>query len=150
MNKVRIIPMAESHIKAVCTLSQSSFSVPWSEQSMRDELENQNALSLVAEMDEEVVGFLNAHFLLDEADLNLIAVKAECRKQGIGSMLFSQLILKLKEKQIRTIMLEVRESNATAISFYRSFGFSEVGRRKNYYQKPQEDALLLQKQLEDR
>ena len=75
-----------------------------------------------------------------------LAVHPEYRKQGIGTELICQLVEKLKKNGSHSLMLEVRASNESAISVYHKLGFVEVGRRKNYYRNPKEDALILRKE----
>lgn len=147
MNNLTVVPMTLEHLDAVCALSRESFSVPWSRESIKNELDFPQALTLVALCCGEVCGFLNARFLFDEGDLNLIAVLQKYRRQKIGSKLLDKLFGEAEKRGVSSLMLEVRESNRTAFSFYCSFGFEEVGRRKQYYIRPSEDALLLKKQL---
>ena len=92
-----------------------------------------------------IAGFAIAAVIPPEAELETIAVAAECHRQGIASRLFQELIAEFKERQITEVMLEVRESNAAARALYRSLGFVETGRRPHYYAEPQEDAMLLRR-----
>ena len=85
------------------------------------------------------------HHVFDEGDLNLLAVQAEYRRKGIAARLVKELEIQAKRLGIRCYTLEVRTGNASAIAFYTRLGFEQVGRRKNYYVKPVEDALLLRK-----
>ncbi len=79
----------------------------------------------------------------DDAELIRIAVAKEYRRQGIGSKLLRDLIDETRRRDIHTIFLEVRSSNAPAIGLYEGAGFERVGVRKNYYSAPQEDALIM-------
>ena len=94
-----------------------------------------------------MVGYLNVHHVLDEGDVNLIAVRESARREGIATMLMKALFERAENAGISSYMLEVRVSNQAAVSFYTRMGFLEVGLRKGYYQKPEEDALLMKKEL---
>ena len=85
--------------------------------------------------------------MIDETDMMNIAVHPDYRNCGVASELISQLSLQLKERGSRGLMLEVRESNAAAISLYKKHGFLQVGCRRNYYRNPRENALILRKVL---
>ena len=140
---MEIIPMNESHVAAVAALEKANFSEPWSENSVRGELTNKLALWLVAVEDGEVVGYVGSQTVLQEADMMNIAVADTHRRRGIAKMLVEELIRQLDAYQLT---LEVRASNAPAISLYEALGFQQVGLRKNYYRKPKEDALILRKE----
>ena len=102
---------------------------------------------LVAESGQEIVGFVMARQVLDEAEILNIAVKRSHRRCGVGAAL---LLAALKDAQAQgaaRVFLEVRESNAAAIAFYRKHGFRQTGRRRGYYRDPDEDALLFERKL---
>ena len=140
---IELVRMNESHVAAVAELERLNFSTPWDEASVRSELTNKLALWLVALDDGEVVGYVGSQTVLQEADMMNIAVADSHRRQGIARALVEELIRQLDAYQLT---LEVRESNAAAISLYESMGFQQVGLRKNYYQKPKENALILRKE----
>lgn len=140
---MEIVRMNESHVAAVAELERLNFSTPWDENSVRSELTNKLALWLVALDGEQVVGYVGSQTVLQEADMMNIAVADSRRRQGIARKLVEELIRQLDAYQLT---LEVRQSNAAAISLYESLGFSQVGLRKNYYQKPKENALILRKE----
>ncbi len=138
--------MNSSHIPAVARLEQENFSLPWSENVLHSELSNPLALWLVAIDEGEVVGYVGAQIVPDEADMMNLAVDEKCRRMGIGKALVAQLIKRLRARCVVSLTLEVRVSNQPAISLYESMGFSVVGKRPKYYQKPKEDALILRKE----
>ena len=140
---IEIVRMNENHVAAVAELERLNFSTPWDENSVRSELTNKLALWLVALDGEQVVGYVGSQTVLQEADMMNIAVADSRRRQGIARKLVEELIRQLDAYQLT---LEVRQSNAAAISLYESLGFSQVGLRKNYYQKPKENALILRKE----
>ena len=140
---IEIIRMNESHVSAVAELERQNFSEPWPEIAVRSELTNKLALWLVAVEDGVVAGYVGSQTVLQEADMMNIAVADTHRRRGIARMLVEELIRQLDAYQLT---LEVRASNAPAIALYESLGFTQVGRRKNYYPKPKEDALILRKE----
>ena len=140
---IEIVRMNESHVSAVAELERQNFSEPWPDIAVRGELTNKLALWLVALEDGEVVGYVGSQTVLQEADMMNIAVADSHRRRGIAKMLVEELIRQLDAYQLT---LEVRASNAPAISLYEALGFGQVGLRKNYYRKPKEDALILRKE----
>ena len=140
---IEIVRMNESHVSAVAELEKQNFSEPWPDIAVRGELTNKLALWLVALENGEVVGYVGSQTVLQEADMMNIAVADSHRRRGIAKMLVEELIRQLDAYQLT---LEVRASNAPAISLYEALGFQQVGLRKNYYRKPKEDALILRKE----
>lgn len=103
-------------------------------------------IALVAEDPKvDVIGFLITVMVPPQAELETLAVSKLAQRQGIGTRLFSELVRILKERQITEVMLEVRESNRPARTFYSLLGFAQTGRRGSYYSDPKEDAVLLQR-----
>ena len=140
---IEIVNMNESHVCAVAELERQNFSAPWDENSVRSELTNPLSLWLVALEGGEVVGYVGSQTVLQEADMMNVAVADSHRRRGIARALVEELIHRLDAYQLT---LEVRQSNLPAISLYESMGFQQVGLRKNYYQKPKENALILRKE----
>ena len=138
--------MKMEHVPAVARLEQENFSLPWSENVLLGELSSPLALWLVALNEGEVVGYVGAQIVPDEADMMNLAVDEKYRRMGIGKALVAQLVEKLQARAVRSLTLEVRISNQPAISLYERMGFSVVGKRPRYYQKPKEDALILRKE----
>lgn len=138
--------MNAAHVPAVARLEQENFSLPWSENVLCSELSNPLALWLVALDGGEVVGYVGAQIVPDEADMMNLAVDEKYRRMGIGKALVERLVEKLQARCVRSLTLEVRVSNLPAVTLYESLGFQTVGRRPKYYQKPKEDALILRKE----
>ena len=95
-----------------------------------------------------ILGFLIARHLAPEWELENIVVSSEARSKGIGTHLIEELLVSAQQTNSQAVFLEVRESNAAAISLYRKLGFQQTGRRKSYYNNPVEDAVLYCKKLE--
>ena len=141
-----IVKMNEGHVKAVAELEKICFSDPWSENSVASELKNKLALWLVAEEEGRVAGYIGSQTCTDESDVMNVAVHPDFRRRGIAETLVNALVEELSAIGSRCLTLEVRASNVPAISLYEKLGFAEVGRRKNYYRNPREDALIMRKE----
>ncbi len=142
---IQIREMTESHVTQVAEMEKLIFSDAWSENSVRSELTNELSLWLVALDGETVAGYIGSQTVMQEADMLNLAVRAEYRRYGIGRKLVQELISRL---DAHCLSLEVRVSNEPAKKLYESMGFVQVGLRRNYYQKPKEDALILRKDWE--
>jgi len=140
--------MNSSHVAQIAALEKICFSDPWSEKSVASELDNKLAFWLVATEGETVAGYIGSQTVLDETDMMNVAVHPDFRRQGIAEALVNELVENLKKMGSHCLTLEVRASNAPAIALYEKLGFSEIGRRKNYYRNPREDALILRKEWE--
>lgn len=144
---MRIVKMQPEHVAAVAEMERQCFSDPWSEKSVASELDNPLSLWLIAEVDGVVAGYVGSQTVLDSADMMNLAVSQSFRRQGIGERLVNCLTEALKEKGVKTLLLEVRVSNDPAKELYQKLGFEIVGKRPRYYEKPREDALILRKEL---
>ena len=139
--------MGFEDIEAVVKIEKENFSVPWDENGFLSFMLREGTIFLTALKDNEVVGYCGLISAADEADITNVSVSQNMRKKGIGGMLLSELIKEAEGAGIKKIFLEVRESNIPAISLYNGFGFKQVGMRKDYYEKPVENALLMLKEL---
>lgn len=140
---MQLIRLTEEHIPQMVELEKICFSMPWSADMIRSELENPSCLYLAAVDRNTLVGYIGVQTVLDEGYINNVAVRPEYRRRGIASALISLLIEQAREIGLSFLTLEVRESNSAAIAVYEKLGFGPVGRRKNYYEKPREDAVLM-------
>ena len=137
-----------SHVAQIAQLEKICFSDPWSEKSVASELDNKLAFWLVAAEGDTVAGYIGSQTVIDETDMMNVAVHPDFRRKGIAEALVNTLVGNLKKMGSRCLTLEVRASNAPAIALYEKLGFAEIGRRKNYYRNPREDALILRKEWE--
>ena len=140
--------MNAAHVAQIAALEKICFSDPWSERSIASELDNNLAFWLVAVEGETVAGYIGSQTVMEETDMMNVAVHPDFRRQGIAEALVNGLVEHLKAMGSRCLTLEVRASNAPAIALYEKLGFTEIGRRKNYYRNPREDALILRKEWE--
>ena len=145
----RIVPMTAAQLPQVAALEKVCFPAdPWSEQLFRDALENPAVAILLAEdRDGAVLGYAVLSVVLDEGNLDNIAVAPDCRRQGVADALLGALT-GFGREHLAVLMLEVRASNAPAIALYEKHGFAAVGQRKNYYDAPKEDAILMTLEFE--
>lgn len=142
-----IVSMTSDHVAQVAELERICFGTEaWSEKSVASELNNPLSFWLVAVDGERVAGYVGSQTVLDESDMMNVAVHPDYRKQGIATALIVGLVEELHKRGSRCLTLEVRASNENAISLYKKLDFQEVGRRKNYYRNPREDALILRKE----
>lgn len=130
----------------IARLEKICFQTPWSKRSIAHELETDYSLWLVAHSEQKIVGYVGSQISFESADVMNIAVDPAFRRQGIARQLLQRLLDELAAKQVHSLTLEVRASNAPACGLYDSMGFTQVGRRKNYYQAPREDALILKRE----
>ena len=142
--KLRIVPMTARHLPAVAELERVCFPAdPWSEALFRAALENPGAAILLAlGEDGALLGYAVLSTVLDEGNLDNIAVAPEARRRGVADALLS-VVTGFGREHLSRLMLEGRASNAPAIALYEKYGFAAVGRRKNYYDAPKEDAVLM-------
>ncbi len=147
MKQVKIVPMAAEHLDRLEQLERMCFSRPWSKKMPAEELDNQCAAFLVAvePETEKAVGYAGLLVVADEGYITNVAVDPSCRRQGVAAQLLQVFDNFAKGNHLAFLTLEVRPSNAAAIALYEGFGFREVGRRRNYYDLPKEDALILTK-----
>ena len=142
---IRIVPMTVDHLDELERLERICFSRPWSKRMLGEELDNACAAFLVAEEAETgtVLGYAGLLAMMDEGYITNVAVFPEYRRCGIAARIIEVFMNFARANKLAFLTLEVRPSNAAAIALYQSFGFEEVGRRRNYYDLPKEDALIL-------
>ncbi len=145
--KVKIVPMTADHLEELERLERICFSRPWSRKMLAEELDNECAAFLVAEepVTGKVAGYAGLLVMADEGYITNVAVFPEYRRRGVAGQIISVFDQFARGSRLAFLTLEVRPSNAAAIALYESFGFREAGRRKNYYDLPREDALILTK-----
>ena len=156
--------MKPSDVEQVAAIEAQCFSMPWSEKGFLDSIAREDTIFLVAELDKEtetklldisleeekqattgdrIAGYIGMYTSCGEGEITNVAVSSEYRKQGIGNALVEAMKSAGKEKQLESILLEVRVSNERALSLYKGNGFIELGIRKNFYEQPTEDAIIM-------
>ena len=141
-----IVPVTEEMLDRLEEMEKECFSVPWTREMLLYQMSGNN-IFLAAVNNGEVMGYIGMMFVLDEGYISNVAVTGKYRRQGIAKALISALEAKCREMHLSFMTLEVRESNIPAISLYAGLGFEEVGVRKNYYDKPRENAILMTRNL---
>ena len=142
-------PLLPAHIDQMEQIEIECFSVPWSRAALEEELENPYAHYVVCtDGAGNVLGYIGSRIVLDSADITNVAVRPVYRRRGIARQLVGRMLEQMAEKGVTGVLLEVRESNLPAQNCYAQAGFTVVGRRKNYYELPKEDALLMGRVLE--
>lgn len=131
-------------LDGIAALEQVCFASPWSRESLcRDMTENQMAEYFVAELDNEVVGYLGIWLVSEEGYINNVAVSPFHRRQHVGSALIETMLEVTLKEGVRAHTLEVRASNEAAKGLYKKFGFNEAALRKGYYEDNGEDAIIM-------
>ena len=146
---ITIRRMQEQDVSCVSEIEQNNFSQPWTESAFLKATEDDNYIYLVALDDEQIVGYAGCLTACGEGDITNIAVRADYRRMGIASELLKQICILASGKGITTIFLEVRQSNVSAQTLYDSIGFEAVGIRKRFYQKPEEDAVIMKYEIKN-
>lgn len=142
--KIQIVPMNGDHLDEVADLERVCFPDPWSRNMLKEELENDLAAFLVAlDAQGAVAGYAGLQVVLDEGYILNVAVRPDCRRRGVAGQLLQVFLDFAKGNRLSFLTLEVRASNYPAIALYGSWGFRGVGRRKNYYEHPREDAVIM-------
>jgi len=145
---MKYMKMLREHTPQVAELEVACFNDPWSLRAFEGEAKNPLSLWVVAEDEGKVVGYIGSQSVLGQADIMNLAVNPDYRRKGIGRELVLALVEELKKQDVTVAMLEVRVSNTPAIMLYEGLGFCKVGRRKNYYFHPKEDAYIMRKEWE--
>ena len=136
---------SEDMLDQIELIERACFSVPWTRDQLAAQLDESRHVFLAAVQNGVVLGYVGMMYVLDEGYIANVAVAPDARRQGVGRALIRTLLQRADDLALAFVTLEVRASNAPAIALYAGFGFEPVGRRKNYYDKPSEDALLMTK-----
>lgn len=132
-------------VEAVTELEQECFSRPWSKESLKKEVNNPNSLFLIYEINKKTIGYIGMYLVIDEADITNIVITKSYRGKGYGKKLLAEAINQVFSMGYLGVTLEVRKSNKTALSLYERLGFKIEGERRNFYDAPLENALIMWK-----
>lgn len=148
--QIVVVPMEEKHLETIAQLEQQCFSLPWSKAMLQEQLDNNQASFLVAENPQtgEILGYSGLHVVLDEGYIDNVATAPNHRKQGVASALLS-VYCRFAQEHLSFLTLEVRPSNLAAVALYQKHKFVQEATRKNYYDHPKEDALIMTRRFED-
>lgn len=142
--KIRVA--TEDDVADIHRIERACFTDPWSASSFRSMLVHPRVHATVAERDGAVVGYCFAWIVGDEAEVANIAVEPTMRRAGVGALLLDQFLRIADGHGVMSTHLEVREGNAAALRLYESRGFAAAGRRKRYYRRPDEDAVVMRRE----
>lgn len=150
-NPIRIRPAEEKDLPRIAVMEKLYFSLPWSEKMLRESLHQAQYTMLVAEdcTDGEIAGYVTLLNAAGEGNIMNVAVSDALRRQGIAGKLLTEVMQRGREEGICDYTLEVRKSNKAAVSLYEGLGFRTEGVRKDYYEQPREDALIMWKRKEN-
>lgn len=137
--------MTVDDISQVAEIERQIFSIPWSEKAFRNSMESDNTIYIVAKENNNVAGYAGMYLSFEEGNITNVAVNPLSRRKGIGEKIVRDILNRAYEKGVRDVFLEVRETNSVAITLYEKIGFKEEGIRKNFYDKPRENALIMWK-----
>ena len=141
---MQIVKFCECHLNDILAVEQECFSSPWSEDMFKEEISGKFSHYYVVEEDSRAVAYMGMWSLSGEGHITNVAVAKDCRRKGYAKALISHFVEIAKEEKLEFLTLEVRATNEPAIALYESFGFVQVGTRKNYYDN-KDDAYLLTK-----
>ncbi len=140
---MQIRRMNRDDITQVCAIENSTFSHPWSEESFLDAVNAEKDIYLVAEEEGSICGYCGLWGIAGEGQITNVAVSEQYRNKGYAGQLLCCLLQLGKEAGLYDFTLEVRVSNAPAIHLYHKLGFKDAGIRKDFYEKPKEDAIIM-------
>lgn len=143
----RIVNAELRHIEQLEQIEQACFSMPWTKEQLESQLPDSCHVFIAAESGEAVLGYVGMMYIIDEGYISNVAVAPEYRRQGIADALIDELMGRAAALNLAFVTLEARQSNSPAIALYKKHGFVPVGVRKNYYELPKEDAVLMTKFL---
>lgn len=140
--------MTLKDVRALAKLEKDNFPHPWSEESLRKEVDKEESLFVVAvendNMENEfVAGYAGMYIIGEEGDITNVVTDSLYRGRGIGNGLMDYIVSKSQEIGIKSITLEVRVSNKAAIHMYKAHGFINEGIRPGFYDNPKEDAMIM-------
>lgn len=140
-----IRPMEDRDISTVEQIEKSIFSLPWSVKSFADAANTPENVYLVCECTGEIAGYCGMWTVLGEGNITNIAVSPAYRRSGVAEALLKELERRARLKDVTIFFLEVRQSNEAAKRLYEKLGYSPIGVRKRFYEKPVEDAIVMSK-----
>lgn len=142
---LQIRKMMASDIAQVAKLEHEIFSEPWSADSFERVIDSENDVYLVAAEDDKIVGYCGLWGVIDEGQITNVAVSPEHRRQGVAERMLTELMSEASARKFTEFTLEVRKSNRPAIDLYHKLGFKDEGIRRDFYNLPVEDAIIMWK-----
>lgn len=140
---MRIRDAVPQDVPEIARLERECFTTPWTEEIIRSQLSGEGKLMLAAEEDGRFAGYMGLQYVLDEGYISNVCTAPECRRRGVASALIDETVTRAAALGLSFLSLEVRRSNEPAIRLYEAWGFQKVGVRPGYYEKPAEDAIIM-------
>lgn len=144
---MKVRQMGKDDVQQVEAIEKSTFSIPWSFQSLLEACEAEQNIYLVCEEEGRVVGYCGMWTVPGEGNITNVAVAESARNKGAGTLLMEKLEEAGKKRGICIFFLEVRESNEAARHLYEKCGFRSIGVRRRFYERPVEDAIVMSKKV---
>ncbi len=142
---IKVRRMTASDVLSVCEIERECFTRPWTGQNFLDSLNNGCSVFFVSLDGDKITGFIGADNIVGEVYISNVAVREQYRRQGIASALIGAMNAYCIDNNAEFITLEVRVSNTPAVDLYEKSGFENLGRRRNFYSAPNEDAFIMTK-----
>jgi len=142
---IEIRVMEDKDLKQVAEIEKQTFSCPWSYSGFQDSIKREDRIYLVAAEEERIIGYCGLWIIFDEGEITKVAIDKSFRNRGIGRQLLETLFTFSKKTKVTSFTLEVRASNKPAIHLYEKLGFKSEGIRKDFYERPVEDAIIMWK-----
>lgn len=140
----QIVDVELRHLRRIREIEEDCFSMPWTEEQLSAQRKDGQHEFIAAVGEDEVpLGYIGMMYVLDEGYISNVAVDKNYRRRGIADALIAALMGRARALNLAFVTLEVRAGNEAAIRLYEKHGFAPVGKRKNYYEQPREDALLM-------
>ena len=141
--KIEVRDLRTEDLDEVCRIEEASFSMPWKREDFQNLIDSDNSIYLVILADDRVAGAAVYTFNGFDGYINNVVIDVDRRGQGLGKVLMKELLAVGRKNGVPEFTLEVRVSNTPAIKLYESLGFKSEGVRKNFYEKPTEDANVM-------
>ena len=138
--------MEERDVEQVLAIEIATFSMPWSREAFLESMNNPAHVYVVAVEEETIFGYCGMWGIAGEGQINNVAVREDVRGKGIGFEMMKFVLLEGERQGLEAFTLEVRESNAAAIHVYEKAGFKNAGIRKDFYDLPKENAVIMWKE----
>lgn len=140
---MKLVKFAPEHVSEAAEIEKLCFSEPWSEQSLMLLAKGEYGTGIACVEDGKLVAYAGMVSVLDEGEIVNVATHPDYRRRGYGRAVIDEILRLAREREIVTLTLEVRASNAAAQALYTSVGFRAVGTRAGFYSHPREDAVIM-------
>ncbi len=142
---ITIRRMMQADVDRAAEIEKDNFSMPWTKKDFQETLQLSYAFYYIAEEEGKIIGICGLRNIAGEGEVTNVAVDRSFRRRGAAKLLLAEVLREGKKQGIEAFTLEVRAGNEAAIRLYETFGFQKDGSRKNFYENPTEDALIMWK-----